>query len=133
MTDPETITTTVVNDGACTVLIAGRIHPLVLPDEPTLPAVTYGLVSQPTDVTQEGAEYRTPRWRFTIWSRTYADLVPIAQALAAIFGSQARTPFPSSRIEYPASHAEGHEADTHFFWRSLDVVVGLAPAGSASQ
>lgn len=133
MTDPEAIATSVTDDATLDALIAGRIYPLVLPDDPTLPAVTYGLVSQPTAGTQEGAQYRTPRWRFSIWSRRYADLVPIAMGLAGVFGDQTRTPFPSSRIEYPASHAEGHEADTHFYWRMLDVVVGVAPAGSVSQ
>lgn len=133
MSDPEAIRTAVVDDETMGTLIAGRLYPLVLPPDPALPAVTYGLVSQPTMVTQDSAQYRSPRWRFRIWSLVYADLVPIAQGLAAIFGNQAVTPFPSSRIEYPASQAEGHEKETHRYWRALDVVVGLAPAGSASQ
>lgn len=133
MTDPETIVSTVVSDPALANLIGNRIYPLVLPPEPTLPALTYGLVSQPTSVTQEGIEYRSPKWRFKIWSLVYADLVPIAIRLAAIFGDQTRTPFPSSRIEYPASRAEDHESDTHRYWRALDVVVGVAPAGAVNQ
>jgi len=133
MTDPEAIRTAVVNDIAMAALIDGRIYPVVLPPDPALPAMTYGLVSQPTSVTQEGVQYRSPRWRFRIWSLVYADLVPIATALAAVFGDQARTPFPSSRIEYPSSRAEDHESDTHRYWRALDVVVGLAPAGAVSQ
>lgn len=133
MSDPEAIRTAVINDATLTTLIEGRIFPVVLPPDPDLPAVTYGLVSQPTMVTQDSAQYRSPRWRFRIWSLVYADLVPIAQAIAAIFGDPARTPFPSSRIEYPGSRAEDHESDTHRYWRALDVVVGLAPAGAASQ
>ena len=133
MSDPEAIRNAVANDTDLTTLIAGRIYPVVLPPDPDLPAVTYGLVSQPTSVTQEGVQYRSPRWRFRIWSLVYADLIPIATALAAIFGDQSRTPFPSSRIEYPSSRAEDHESDTHRYWRALDVVVGLAPAGAASQ
>jgi len=144
VTDPELIHSTVTGDAALTLLIGDRIYPLVLPPSvkdpvtsallsPILPAVTYGLVSQPTDVTQEGYEYRSPRWRFRIFSLVYADLIPIAKALAGLFGDQSRTPFLSSRIEYPPSQSEGHENDTHRYWRALDVVVGLAPAGSASQ
>jgi hypothetical protein len=135
MTDPEAIVAAVVADETLTLLIAGRIHPLVLPPEPSLelPAVTYGLVSQPTIATQEGNQYRSPKWRLKIWSLKYADLVPIAQAIAGIFGDPARTPFPSSRIEYPSSRAEDHEADTNRYWRAIDVVVGLAPAGAVSQ
>lgn len=133
MTDPEAIVFAVRNNLDLATLIDGRIYPLVLPPDPALPAVTYGLVSQPTSVTQEGNEYRSPRWRFRIWSLVYADLVPIAQALANLFGSQVNTPFPSSRIEYPNSRTEDHESDTHRYWRALDVVVGIAPAGAVSQ
>jgi hypothetical protein len=139
MSDPDAIRSAVLNDGAMDNLIHGRIYPLVLPPttknaetgavlSPILPAVTYGLVSQPVLVTQDSAQYRSPRWRFKIWSDRYADLVPIATALAAIFGDQAATPFPSSRIEYPASRAEDHETATNRYWRAVDVVVGLAPA-----
>lgn len=133
MSDATSIRDAVVNDATLAELIAGRIFPVVLPPDPALPAVTYGLVSQPTLVTQEGNQYRTPRWRFHIYSLIYADLEPIARALAGLFGSSANTPFPSSRIEYPSSRAEDHESDTHRYWRALDVVVGLAPAGAASQ
>ena len=133
MTDPEAIRDAVVSDATLAGLIGGRIYPVVLPPDPELPAVTYQLVSQPTSVTQEGVEYRSPKWRFRIWSLIYADLVPIAQALAGLFGNQSNTPFPSSRIEYPSSRAEDHESDTHRYWRALDVVVGLAPAGAVNQ
>ncbi len=133
MTDPEAIYAAVTSDNAMIGYIDGRLYPLVLPQEPDLPAVTYGLVSQPTEVTQEGNQYRSPRWRFTIYSLKYADLVPVARGIAGIFGDQSRTPFPSSRIEYPASRAEGQEVDTHRYWRAVDVVVGIAPAGAAAQ
>jgi hypothetical protein len=133
MTDPEAIRDAVVSDATLSGRIGNRIYPVVLPPDPDLPAVTYGLVSQPTSVTQEGNQYRSPRWRFRIWSLIYGDLVPIAQGLAGVFGDQARTPFPSSRIEYPSSQVEGHEEDTHRYWRAIDVVVGTTPAGAASQ
>lgn len=138
MTDAEAIYTAVVNDLTLAGLIGGRIFPVILPpdgpDQPVLmPAVTYQLISQPTSVTQDGSEYRSPRWRFRIYSLVYADLIPVAKALAGLFGNQSNTPFPSSRIEYPSSRVEDHEKDTHRYWRALDVVVGVAPAGAASQ
>lgn len=131
-TDPELIVGAVTGDLALVALIVDRIFPVVLPQDPTLPAVTYQLWTQPTEQTQTDEQYRWPRWRFRIYSTRYADLIPIATALASLFGDQARTPFASSRIEYPASAAEGHEADTHRYWRALDV-VGFAAAGALSQ
>lgn len=132
-TDPELIRASVVADATLDTLINGRIYPVVLPPDPTpLPAVTYFLVSQPTQRTQTDEQYRWPRWRFRIYSLVYADLVPIATALAAIFGNQAQTPFLRSWIEYPASGSEGHETDTHRYWRVIDV-VGFQVAGATSQ
>jgi hypothetical protein len=133
VTDPEAIRTAVGADASLTALVGDRVWPLILPEHPTLPAITYALVSQPTEVTQEGVQYRSPKWRLRLWSLDYDDLIPMALRLAAIFGDQARTPFPSSRIEYPASAAEEHEPDTHFYTRAVDVVVGLAPAGATAQ
>jgi hypothetical protein len=133
MTDPELIVDAVKNDGTLVGLLAGdMIYPVVLPQDPSLPAMTYVLVSQPTEHTQEQAQYRWPRWRFRIYSLRYADLIPIAVGLAAIFGDRTRSPLPSARIEYPASQAEGHETDTHRYWRAIDV-VSFAAAGSVSQ
>lgn len=143
MTDPELIHSTVVGDATLDELIGGRIYPVVLPPtqidnstgtviSPILPAVTYMLVSQPTDFAQTNEQYRWPRWRFRIYSLFYRDLVPIATALAAIFGDQAQTPFSRSWIEYPASAAEGHEDETNRYWRAMDVIA-FSAAGSQSQ
>lgn len=132
MTDAELIYFTITNDTGTASLISNRLYPVVLPPDPTLPAATYGLVSQPTERTQTDEQYRWPRWRFRIYSLNYADLIPFAQAIAAIFGDQTQTPFERSWIEYPPSQAEGHETDTHRYWRAIDV-VGFQGAGATSQ
>ena len=143
MTDAELIFATVTNDPVLSQLVGNRVYPHVLPPSvkdpvtnalisPILPALTYGLVSQPTEITQEPMQYRSPRWRFRIYSLIYGDLIPIAIALAAVFGDRLSSPFASSRIEYPASQAEGHETDTHRYWRAMDVVSYL-PAGAVGQ
>lgn len=132
MSDSTDIRSTVVGNGAMTGLIGDRIYPVVLPPDPTLPAVTYMLVSQVTERTQTDEQYRWPRWRFRIWSLIYGDLEPIAVAIAAIFGYQDQTPFQASWIQYPGANVEGHETDTHRYWRTVDVVA-FAPAGSVSQ
>jgi len=132
MTDPELIVSTVTADATLSGLIGGHIFPVVLPQDPPLPAVTYALASQPTEWTQDQAQYRWPRWRFRIYSLVYADLIPIATALATLFGDRSRSPLPSSRIEYPPPPVEGHETDTHRYWRAMDVVAYL-PAGASGQ
>jgi hypothetical protein len=143
MSDPELIRSAVIADATLEALIGDRIYPVVLPPTikdpatgavlfPLMPAITYQLWTQPTDATQTDEQYRYPRWRFRIWSLSYADLTPIAVGLAAIFGNRTRTPFARSHIEYPQSQAEGHETDTHRYWRALDVVA-FSSAGAVSQ
>jgi hypothetical protein len=133
MTDAELIVSAVKSDTTLSGLLAGdMVYPVVLPQDPELPAMTYVLVSQPTEHTQEQAQYRWPRWRFRIYSLRYADLIPIAVGIAAIFGDRTRSPLGAARIEYPSSQAEGHETDTHRYWRAIDV-VSFAPAGATSQ
>jgi hypothetical protein len=125
MSDAADIETVVKGDGTLTTLIAGRIFPLVLPSLPQLPALTYQLVSQPTDRTQDRAFYRWPRWRFRIVCDRYFDLDPIAAALSAIFEDPSRSPFRSSWID---GTVEDREPDTGRFWRLVDV-LGFQPAG----
>ena len=49
------------SDAVLAGLLAGAIYPVVLPKDPPLPAVTYALASQPTEWTQDQAQYRWPR------------------------------------------------------------------------
>lgn len=125
MSDASEIVTTVTADPTLAGLIAGRIYPMVLPPQPGLPAVTYQLVSQPGEHTQEGAAYRRPRWRLRIVAERHAELVPIANALAAVLSSPFSSPFRSSWVD---GGAEGWEADTGRYWRLIDI-VGFQPAG----
>lgn len=125
MSDASAIVATVTDDPTLAGLIDGRIFPMVLPLQPDLPAVTYQLVSQPGEHTQEGAAYRHPRWRLRIVSDRHTDLVTVANALAAVFSSPFSSPFRSSWVD---GGAEGWEADTGRYWRLIDI-VGFQPAG----
>lgn len=126
MSDAPDIVTVVTEDSALAALIVERIYPEVLPYPALLPALTYQLVSQPPELTQNRSVGRWPRWRFRIWSERHADLVTIANALAAIFDVSPRSPFQTSWID---ATTEGHEMDTGRFWRLVDV-VGFQPGSS---
>jgi len=59
-------------------LIGTRCYPVKLPQEPTLPALTYQRVSDAPEYSHDpGASYR-PRMQITCWAGTYAG----AEALA---------------------------------------------------
>lgn len=49
-------------------IVAGRIYPVLLPQTPTLPAVTYQLISDRRDYTHDGdSGLRTASFQFSCW------------------------------------------------------------------
>jgi len=51
--------------------VDSRIHPLRLPQKPTLPAVTYTRISTPREHAFERSFLPHPRYQFDCWAETY--------------------------------------------------------------
>ena len=66
---------------AVTDLIARRLYPMILPQPPTLPAVTYSRVSRSTVRDLTGMAYRVSRFQFSCWAEKYGDAKAVAQAV----------------------------------------------------
>lgn len=62
-------------------LIAGRLYPMVLPQPPTLPAVTYSRVSRSAVRDLTGVAYWISRFQFSCWAKKYGDAKAVAQAV----------------------------------------------------
>lgn len=58
-------------------LVGTRIYPLLLPQNPTLPAVTYQRISTPREAAFGRAFFEHPRFQFNCW----ADDLPAAVAV----------------------------------------------------
>lgn len=65
-------------------LVSDRIYPLALPTDPTLPAITYRLVSSPRGMVQTGPSYIRPRYIWYCWGLTYDDAIAVATAIARL-------------------------------------------------
>jgi hypothetical protein len=65
--------------GGLSALVATRIYPMLLPQEPQYPAVTYAFVSG-VPVAAMGADtgVTRKRLRVTAWSKTYAEMTSVA-------------------------------------------------------
>ena len=71
-------------DGAVAALVSTRIYPLVLPQNPTLPAVTFSRVSGLRLHDIAGAAGRgMPRISFSSWAETYTGAQTLAAAVRA--------------------------------------------------
>lgn len=119
------IVTTVVSDATLAALIDTRIYPVKLPATPTLPAMTYQLVSDDPEPIQDGPGMTTTRWRFRIWTKRYGELRPISDALHALFDARHVSPFRSS---FADGMFEDYDTKSDRYWRIVDV-LGWQPAG----
>jgi hypothetical protein len=73
------------SDPTVTAAIAGRIYPVILPETPTYPALTYRILSNvPTyDLTGAVIGERT-RIEFTAWSTVYGDCQNVHDAIRSV-------------------------------------------------
>jgi len=76
----------VTSDPTVQALVGDRIYPGRLPTDPTLPAVTYRLISSPRIQTQTGPAFAQPRYRWDCWSLVYDEAVAVAIAIAIASG-----------------------------------------------
>lgn len=62
-------------------LVGSRIYPIGLPQEPTLPAVTYVVVDWPNGYSQEGRSHGEPRLQLDGYASTYGGARALGEAL----------------------------------------------------
>ena len=61
-------------------LVGTRIYPDLLPQNPTLPAVTLFKVSNPREITHSGdSSLQHPRYQFSCWALTYGAVWTVAE------------------------------------------------------
>ncbi len=69
-----------------TTICDSRIYPLVLPTDPTLPAITYSLVGGSSRSTQDTQGNQRYRIEVNCWGNTYGDAVTLRYAVISALG-----------------------------------------------
>ena len=59
-------------------LVGTRVYPLLLPQSPTLPAVTYQRIDAPREERFGGDPVAYPRFQIDSWAKTYAGAKAVA-------------------------------------------------------
>lgn len=124
MTEPEAIVAWLTDDNAFFALVGDRVYPIKLPATPTLPAVTYQLVSETYDAIQDGPGLAQPRYRFNVWADHFRELDAIVKAIRRLFNARTDGPFASSVVEN--AYADHDRATNR--WRQVIDVLGTQPA-----
>lgn len=99
-------------------LVGDRIYPEVLPGNPSLPAVTYQLISSPRNMTQQGASAVRPRYRWNCFALTYDEAVAVATTIAKASNSFAG---------WVDNESDNHESDTGLFRRRIETLAWADP------
>jgi hypothetical protein len=78
-------------NSALAALIGTRIYPGVLPPNPTLPCLSYTVISAPPSTALDGSSGFSTRVQFDCWAARYGDVKAVQQALHDVFDAYAGT------------------------------------------
>lgn len=67
---------------AIATLVGTRVYPIVLPEDPTLPAATYQIVGSSSNPTLTNAGMQKIRLQIDCWGDVYGDAVTLRDAVA---------------------------------------------------
>lgn len=74
--------TFLLEDPVLNALIGNRLHPLTLPQTPTLPAIVWQRISGPREHSHSGpSQLAHPRFQFACWSKNLLEAIQVAEAL----------------------------------------------------
>ena len=119
------VRTFIIADATITGLIAARLYPIILPQEPTMPAMTYQWISGTRFHSMDGASKLSgPRVQFDCWAATYLDAEALFEALRKRLDGY-RGPAGSSTIQgaFFSSERDLYESEPKLYRRSVDFFI----------
>jgi hypothetical protein len=112
-----------------TAVVGGRIYPLVLPQKPTYPAITYFKVSEQRirGLALDEPDQSRARVQFSCWGRTYDEAKAAADAVTAALKDYAGTLGGAGGVEVLDSEIEGdadlYDAEAGVYHVPVDVMI----------
>jgi hypothetical protein len=105
-------------------LVGTRIYPLIMPQNPTLPAVTYQKISGVVDYVMDGTSIKRPRIQVDAWAKSYASARAVAEQVKAAFDRYTGTMGGVGGVQVIGTWIENEtdlfEPDTGLYRVSLD-------------
>lgn len=112
-------------DGTVAGLVATRIYPSVLPQAPTLPAITYSTISAVRDHTMAGPDgLPSKRIQIDAWGSTFAQVAALADAIRERLDGHLGA-MGSTEVKGVFASTERHlyESETKLYRVSMDYIV----------
>lgn len=113
-------------DSTLLTLVTGRIYPVILPNTPTLPAITYQRISTVRDYATTGpVSLSRIRLQFDSWGRTYAQVKQTDLAIRASLETFSGTLPDGTQVSeiHVDSSQDLYEADAKYYRVSTDYII----------
>jgi len=108
-------------DSGVSGIVSTRVYPVQLPQTPTLPAISYGRIS---NTEQAGTTaLRETRYQIDCWAASYSGAQSLAMAVKAATEEWTDTDqTPGVKMTRVISEIDDYEAETELFRVSIDVI-----------
>lgn len=121
--------TLLANNSAVAARVAGRIYPRKLPQNPTLPALTFFRVSTLAEFSHDGAALEGPLFQVSVWSKSALEAQQLAldvkRAASGFRGHVAGVEINGSFLR---NHFELYDDATEIYHHPMDFRVWYADA-----
>jgi hypothetical protein len=102
-------------------LVGTRIYPVTLPQQPTLPAVVYQMISSAPiqDRSAMAAGFTRSRFQFTVWASSDTSAAAVMAALRVAIGTFADVALEQgARMEYEPDTTRWQGMLDYFIWHT---------------
>lgn len=108
-------------------IVSNRVHPLKLPQEPTLPALTFQEISKPREYSHSGdSSLANPSYQITAWATTKRGAAVLGKAvrnaLSGYSGAMGDTTVYSSFVQ---NEIDRYEAETGLYNKVQDFLFRI--------
>lgn len=107
-----------------TALVGNRIYPLVIPQNPTYPAVAYSRVSRVYEKDLSGTAWNQSRMQFSVYARKYSDAKAVVEQIRAAFRDyRGKINGIDVMLADISNEVDLYEPDTALFHVSIDILI----------
>jgi len=117
------------DDAGVSAIVGTRIYAQKLPQTPTMPSLTYQLITPMSLISHQGMSGTAfPRYQITCWDDTELGVIALAKAVRICLGCYKGTVgvAPNTvaiQASLPVGGYETYEPETGFFMRALDFQI----------
>lgn len=105
-----------------TAIVGSRTYPMLLPQNPTYPAITYGRISNTG--TNGSTALKETRYQIDCWAATYAGTQTLAAAVKAALEEHTDTDqTPGIKMSRVVNEIDDYDSDAEVYRTIVDVIL----------